>query len=213
MPSLERSSQAAKEVTEKVLAVGVNGAGPWKGSRQLADEHLRQHHDPERAIARLIKTHMTLAGTAGAVTGLGGFATMPLAVPADLASLWILQGRLAGAIAHLRGYDLDSEEVRSVVLLTLLGSTGAEALSTAGIQLGTKSAVTALKRVPGKVLIEINKKVGFRLVTKAGTTGVVNLTKLVPVAGGVVGGGINAASTRIVGEWAKKNFPADDQLR
>lgn len=37
-----------------------------------------------------------------------------------------------------------------------------------------------------------------------------NLTKLAPVVGGVIGGGVNFTSTRAVGTWAKKNFPATD---
>ena len=32
------------------------------------------------------------------------------------------------AVAHLRGYDLADDEVRNVVLLTLLGSGGTEVL-------------------------------------------------------------------------------------
>ncbi|GIG55808.1 hypothetical protein Lfu02_01800 [Longispora fulva] len=95
-----------------------------------------------------------------------------------------------------------------MVLISLIGSSAAEALSQAGVQIGTKSAISAIKHVPGRVLIQINKAVGYRLITKAGTKGIVNLTKLAPVVGGVIGGGINYTSTRIVGTWARKNFPA-----
>jgi hypothetical protein len=144
------------------------------------------------------------------VAGLGGLITLPVTLPVEFTALWLTQARLAGAIAHLRGYDVRSDEVRSVVLLSLVGSSATEALSQAGVQIGTKSAVSAIKQVPGRVLIQINKMVGFRLITKAGTKGIVNLTKLAPVVGGVIGGGINFTSTRAVGAWAKKNFPATD---
>jgi uncharacterized protein (DUF697 family) len=90
------------------------------------------------------------------------------------------------------------------VLISLIGSSAAEALSQAGVQIGTKSAVSTIKQVPGRVLIQINKIVDFRLITK----GIVNLTKLAPVVGGVIGGSVNFTSTRAVGAWAKKNFPA-----
>ena len=100
--------------------------------------------------------------------------------------------------------------MRSVILISLIGSSATEALSQAGVQIGTKSAVSAIKQVPGRVLIQVNKIVGFRLITKAGSKGVVNLTKLAPVVGGVIGGGVNFTSTRAVGAWAKKNFPATD---
>jgi hypothetical protein len=39
----------------------------------------------------------------------------------------------------------------------------------------------------------------------------VNLTKLAPIVGGVIGGGSNFTSTRAVGAWGKKNFPATDE--
>ena len=108
---------------------------------------------------------------------------------------------------YLRGYDLDSEEVRSVVLLTLLGSAGAAVAADAGVKIGTKSATTALRKLPGHVLIEINKKVGFRLFTKFGPRGVINLGKMVPLVGGGVGAGVNVAAMSGVGVYAKKNFP------
>ena len=207
---LERLSGKAKEVTDKISTVGINGWGPWKGSAQIAAEHLTTHSDVEKAIQRLIATHVRLASSTGFLAGVGGLITLPVALPADLTALWLTQARLAGAIAHLRGYDIGSDEVRSVVLISLIGSSATEALSQAGVQIGTKSAVSAIKQVPGRVLIQINKTVGYRLITKAGSKGIVNLTKLAPVVGGVIGGGVNFTSTRAVGAWAKKNFPATD---
>lgn len=204
---MEKLGERAQQATDAVLGIGVDGRGPWKSSAEVAEEHLAKHGDAEKAIQRLITTHVRLTSTTGFLSGLGGLITLPVTLPADFTALWLAQGRLADAIAHLRGYDVHSEEVRSVVLISLVGSSAAEALSTAGIQFGTKSAVSAVKQGPGRVPIEINKKVGFRLVTKAGTKGIVNLTKLAPVAGGVIGRGINFASTRTVGRWAKANFP------
>ena len=205
---LERFGDKALDLSKKLSNVGVSGLGPWKGAAQIADEHLAKHGDVEKAIQRLVATHARLATTTGFLTGLGGLITLPVALPADLTALWLTQSRLAGAIAHLRGYDVSSDEVRSVVLMSLVGSSVAETLSQAGVQIGTKSAISAISKVPGRVLIRINQMVGFRLITKAGTKGVVNLTKLAPVVGGFVGGGVNLTSTLAVGAWAKKNFPA-----
>ena len=52
----------------------------------------------------------------------------------------------------------------------------------------------------------INRKVGFRFMTKFGETGIINLGKVVPVVGGFVGGGIDVASTRIIGKNAYNIF-------
>ena len=51
-----------------------------------------------------------------------------------------------------------------------------------------------------------NKKVGFRLVTKFGQKGIINLGKLVPIVGGVIGGTVDTVGTLTVGKTAKKLF-------
>ena len=79
--------------------------------------------------------------------------------------------------------------------------------SLVGAKRGTKAAFAALKKLPGRVLIEINKKVGFRLLTKFGTTGVINLGRAVPVVGGGVSAVVNAGGMQTVGRYAKRNFP------
>jgi hypothetical protein len=49
-----------------------------------------------------------------------------------------------------------TDEVRTVVPMSLVGSSAAEVLAQPGVQIGTKSAISAIKQVPGRVLIEIN---------------------------------------------------------
>ena len=61
-------------------------------------------------------------------------------------------------------------------------------------------------RISGEVRKRINRAVGFRLVTKAGTRGVVNLVKVVPLVGGLVGGALYAAATKVIGATAKQVF-------
>ncbi|WP_203225939.1 hypothetical protein [Calothrix sp. PCC 6303] len=63
-----------------------------------------------------------------------------------------------------------------------------------------------IKQIPSKVLIEINKKIGFRLITKAGEKGVVNLMKMVPLVGGIVGGTFDGIFVNSCGQTAKTVF-------
>jgi len=63
-----------------------------------------------------------------------------------------------------------------------------------------------IKKIPGKVLTKINQKVGFRFITKFGTKGIVNLGKMVPLAGAVIGGGIDLAETKAMGNRAIRQF-------
>lgn len=115
---------------------------------------------------------------------------------------------MAGAIAMIHGHDLNSDRVRTLVLLSIVGDAGKEILKQIGITAGNKFTLNLFKQVPGRVLIEINKKVGFRLLTKAGETGVVNLTKAVPIAGSFIGGSFDAITCRIVDRTGRSPFRA-----
>ncbi|MDV8001468.1 EcsC family protein [Rhodococcus sp. IEGM 1408] len=204
---------AATATIDFILNAGVNGFGPVKSAKTIADEALKHSaNDREKAIKRVVATHTRVVGASGFVSGLGGLATMAVAIPADVTVFYTRATRMIAAVAHLRGYDVDSEEVRSIIAVSLIGSAGVEAMSKAGVEIGTKTAVAALKKLPGSVLVKINKAVGYRLVTKFGTKGSINLVKVVPVAGAAVGGTINIAGIRSIAGYAKLNFPAVEQV-
>lgn len=203
----EDEKQTVTKFVDKILRTGIDGRGPLDGARQIAEQHRIQHPDPDVAIDRLIATHTRLVAATGFATGLGGVMALPVTIPTDAAVFYTLSGRCVAAVAHLRGYDIESDEVRSVILLSLLGAGGAAVAAEVGAQLGTKAALAALNKLPGRVLIEINKKVGFRLLTKFGTKGVLNLGRMVPVVGAGVGATVNATAMRSAGKYAKANFP------
>jgi hypothetical protein len=121
---------------------------------------------------------------------------------------YALGANTAAAIAHIRGYDIHSDQVRTMVLLCLIGESAEGILKATGIVVGTKLCQNAIRQIPGKVLIEINKKIGFRLITKAGEKGAVNLMKMVPLAGGVVGCALDSAFVNSCGNMAKQVFPS-----
>ena len=50
------------------------------------------------------------------------------------------------------------------------------------------------------------KKLPETVLTKFGQKGVINLVKVVPVAGGVVNGGLNLVETKAIGKRAMKVF-------
>ena len=112
-------------------------------------------------------------------------------------------------IATIYGHDVEDDRVRTWVLLTVMGSSMTDVLKEAGVVVGGKVAMNVLKQVPGKTLIAINKAVGFRLITRAGKTGVVNVIKCIPFVGVVVGGSVSAMGANTIGNLAKKNFKTD----
>ena len=131
---------------------------------------------------------------------------MPVAVPSALGASWLIQARMVAAIAWIHGHDINSDRVHTLILLALVGDSAKEVLKSAGVKVGEKVTAKLISKVPGRALIEINKRVGFRLVTKAGEKGVINLTKAIPLVGGVISGTVDAAFCRKVGMFADELF-------
>lgn len=173
---------------------------------ELAEDYLTKNSDKEKAIDDLIAYQTLLCGTNGFVAGLGGLLVLPVAIPANIASVIYVQLRMIAAIAYVNGYDVHSDQVRVLAYICLTGSSATNILKNVGIKIGEKAAVNALKKVPGALLVKINQQVGFRLVTKFGEKGIINLCKLVPFVGGVVGGGIDTVATIGIGNITKVVF-------
>ncbi len=199
-------SNPVQATLEWIADVGINGLGILPSAEQVAEKYLSESGSVNDAINSLIAWRTTHAVGSGFITGLGGIAAMPITIPAGLAASYALGANTAAAVAYLRGYDIHSEQVRTMVLLCLIGEAGEKILKTAGIAIGTKVCQNLIKRIPSKVLIEINKKIGFRLITKAGERGVINLVKMLPLVGGVIGGAFDGIFVNSCGKTAKTVF-------
>ena len=174
---------------------------PGLGSAEdLAKRHLSKAGNSEDAIDDLIRWQTAFAGAAGAVANLGGLITLPIALPASMASTLLIQLRMITAIAILRGYDPADDRVRAASFMCLAGSTGSQAMGEAGMTIGSR----LLSQASSVAIARIKQAVGARLAARAGAGG---LARFVPLVGGLVGGGIDAAVTRAVGAVAKQYFP------
>jgi uncharacterized protein (DUF697 family) len=184
----------------------IDGVRPLSSAHDLADEYLldRGYPDDESRIDSLIKWETGKNFTSGFVTGLGGVIVLPFSFPAAFAASWIIQARMAAAIARIYGHNLHSDRVRTFILGTLVGDSLKDIVKASGIAIGRGLTKSLIEKVPGKMLIEINKRVGFRLLTKAGEKGAINLMKGLPFVGGVVGGAFDAAACRVVGDNARE---------
>jgi uncharacterized protein (DUF697 family) len=131
---------------------------------------------------------------------------MPITLPANVAGVMAIQLRMIGAIANLGGFHENTEEKKTGMYLCLLGSQAGDVLSKTASQFAVKFATASLKKLPGAVLTKINQQIGFRLVTKFGEKGLLNIHKAIPVLGGVVGGTIDAFSTYAIAKAAKALF-------
>lgn len=166
--------------TDSAIALGENYL---KGKGKLSDQ-----------VDSLIRWQTAKAATSGFVTGTGGIVTMPLTVPANIASVLYLQIRMITAIAYMGGHDVTDDKVRSLVYISLVGNGAKELMKEVGV------------RATEKLLTKTLESVSVKLATKIGEKGVASLGKAVPFVGGIVGGSFDWASTRVVGKVAKHIF-------
>ena len=180
--------------------------GPIDGAIELAESYQGRHSSPRRDANALIRWQTAKAAGLGFITGVPGLPAMPVTLPANLTSVLFIQIRMIAAIAYLGGYDLNDDRVKTLCFACLCGNGARTILREAGIEVSQKMAVSALRRLPGRTFIEINKRVGFRLLTKFGEKGVINAGRAIPVLGGLVGGGVDAAWTKTIGNRARDIF-------
>lgn len=195
------------EVMEWAYEKAVAGLPGMGSAIDLAEDYLQESGSLEDKINSLIRWQNSKAGSAGFMTGLGGVVTLPVALPANIASTLYIQIRMIAAIAYMAGHDIRHDKVKTLIYFCLLGNSLNEVAKDTGVMIGTKFATNYIKKeISGKALQKINKAIGFRLLTKAGEKGVINLTKLVPVLGGVISGGFDAFTTNLVGNQARDMF-------
>ena len=184
----------------------VDGLPGFDAAEELAAKYLARHGDPDTAARALIASQTGMAGTAGFLTGIGGFISLPAAIPANLASALYIQVRMIAAIAHLRGHDIRSPEVRGLVLACLTGSKAADTLKDAGVRLGTRMTRDVIGWFSPALLKKVERVAGVSATAAAGAGHVAKFGKFVPIIGGVVAAGFDAAMTQLIGRTADRVF-------
>lgn len=177
---------------------------------EFAKNYLDKETNNNKAAKAMIKNQVVKCTTSGFLTGFGGIITLPVTIPANVGSVLYVQMRMIACIAYLAGYDLKSDQVQTLVYACLAGVAVTDVIKQAGIKFGIKLTNATIKKIPGKALIKINQKVGFRFITKAGTTGIINLSRVVPVVGAVAGGGTDYFETKAIANRAYKWFFKND---
>ena len=161
------------------------------------------HEKSDAAADSIIRNHIMMAAATGFVSNIGGLITLPLAIPANIAGVTTIQFRMFQQICRAYRVDPENQEVRTFAMVALLGSAGVELVEEALAVIGTKLTTALLTKLPGSVISAINRAVGFRLVTKFGTEGVVNLSRWIPLASGIICASVDGVLTYGVGEAAK----------
>lgn len=173
---------------------------------ELVYDYVKRYGYTDKAINKLINNQLSKNTINGFMASFGGFITMPLTLPANITSVAYVQMRMIASIAIIRGYDLNDDQVQTFVYACIVGKSAVDVLKSSGIKISNKIGQSMVSRIPGKVLIDINKKLGFRFITRGGTKGIVNLGKTVPLLGAGVGSAFDFTTTKIIANRAKRLF-------
>lgn len=199
----------ATRFVQNILDLGIDGKGPFDPAAKVADQALAAANgDVDKAVESVVRSHIRLAGASGFVTNLGGFITWPVALPANVLGFYLLATRMTAAVARLRGHDIGTEQIRTAVLLTLVGADADDLLRKAGmVAPGGRVVNLAAQRLPGPALMVVNKGVAFRLLATVGKGTISKAGRFVPVVGGAIGAGLDAWMLNKVAGNARREFP------
>lgn len=202
-------SGTATKFMERLLDTGIEGKGRFDSAAEVAAAALAQKGgDVEKAIDEIVKDHTIMAGTGGFLTSMGGFITLPISLPVNVLEFYLVATRMVASIAKARGYDIEQPEIRSATLLTLVGADADDLLKKAGVVATGRMSNLAAQRLPGPILMVVNKAVAFRLLTTVGKSTLGKVGKGVPVVGGFIGAGLDTYLIRRIADAARREFPA-----
>lgn len=156
---------------------------------------------------KLVLIRTSQSSLASFVTGIPGGLAMAATIPMDMLQFFGMALRLAQELSYIYGAQnlwedgkIDDEKIKSNLIMycgVMFGVSGA----VSGVRvLTTQIAKVALKKIPQKALTktfwypivkQIAKAIGVKI-TK--TTVAHGVTKVIPIVGGVISGGLNFAS-------------------
>lgn len=194
------------EVLDWAYTKAINGMAGLDSAEELANDYLDGKGSLNDQVNALIRWQNTKAATSGFLAGLGGLLALPVTLPANVASVLYVQIRMIAAIAIMGGYDVRNDRVKALVFSCLVANSAKDVLKDVGIAFGNKLAMNLVKQISGETIKQINKAVGFKLLTKFGQTGLVNLGKAIPLVGGLIGGSVDLATTNAIGNVARDTF-------
>ena len=204
-----RVGGALHTMTESFRDIGLNGALKYSSAEEVARRASKKSRGNEqKAIRRVVRQHSRGVTAAGFLTGLGGLFTLPLLLPANVFEFYVQATRMVGAIAAIRGYDIEDEVVRSRILAALVAEESDEVL--AGIGLGPIAGTATreiVKRLPSSPSSTVARAIGGRVLRRFGLQSVRLFGRAIPGLGGIIGAWSDRGMLKKITKTAKKGFP------
>ena len=204
------SSGALSRLVETFRDIGLEGKLTFSSASEVARraQRGRARTAPQRAVRRIVRSHRRGVTATGFLTGLGGVFTLPVLLPTNIVAFYVQATRMVGAIAVVRGYDLEDEEVRVRVLAALLGEESADLLKNLG--LGPVAGAVSRQvesRLPGGTETAVAKALGSRIISRFGLRSVRLFGKAIPGLAGVLGALADRSQLKRITAAAHTTFP------
>lgn len=194
-----------EEMLDWAYDKALNGTTGFDSAYKLAEDYKKDYpNDLEKQIDSFINWQCAKSAISGAITSIGGFVILAATLPINITTVLAIQFRMIITIAILCGYDVKNDKIKTLIYACSAKQPIYKILKEAGIQITKKVGVKLIQRIPISVIRKINKIIGFKLITKFGQKGIINLGKAIPVLGMGLGAAIDAVSTKTVGKFSKK---------
>jgi uncharacterized protein (DUF697 family) len=149
-----------------VIRMGQQRIEAWLGpdvirmQQQMTELRTRWPHATQEELAvRVIRQQAIKCGIVGAVTGLGGLITLPIALPIDIVLSFRIQAALVNFIAHLYGdHHAESAGAKMRSYLIMTGSSRVTQTSTRFL---TRLALRLIGKSFSKLILVVGAAVGF----------------------------------------------------
>ncbi|GBQ57725.1 EcsC family protein [Komagataeibacter swingsii] len=201
----DRLDPALTRFIDWAYQASVVGVGKAGSAQDMARACLASKGgDPLRAARALVRRQNTKAATAGFISGLGGLATLPLALPANVAGVLYVQVRMITAIAAMGGHDVHDAEVKAACLSCLTEVGLEEVAKNIGLSI---AGSTAMNNIGNRMAAEAKKHLARHALHAVAARGLAGgAAAAVPVLGGVIGGTFDGLKTNRIGRAAIRRF-------
>jgi uncharacterized protein (DUF697 family) len=203
----QKALPTAGGMLKRLVDAAVDGIDPLPSARVSAGRYLEKRGDVDQAIDALVAQHIAMASAQGFVTNLGGILTAIVTTPANLTGVIVIQIRMVACIAHLRGYDVNDNRVRTAMLMCLLGE---EELAE-GIATGTLPTTPLAVATAPVFDAQLDQVVCERVVTAllsgmGGKRLTAMMGRRIPLVGGGVGAAYDGYATHRIGVCARTHL-------
>ncbi|MEM1116060.1 MAG: EcsC family protein [Bacteroidota bacterium] len=160
----------------------------------------------DEQVDRLVRRHVALSGAAGFLSGLGGWLTLPVVLPANMAAVASVQLHMAASVAALAGHDPRQAGTRERVLRCLVGAgpqdperdADQETLDRFGLKLAERGLNLVVSTAVGAITWGTKQVIGRQIRRR--------YLRGIPLVGGFIGAASDGYVTAKVAQAAREEF-------